>query len=76
MTGRPGSGEKSEVESTDSKAERGLAALQPYTTVSLTVTMARQPLRRPGWRHEAAEPDVENTSKVVHGRELMENASE
>jgi hypothetical protein len=64
------------IESTDSEAERGFATLQPYTTVSVTVATARQPIRRPDGGTEAAEPDVENTSQVVPGRELLENALE
>ena len=64
------------IESTDSKAERDFATLQPYTTVSVTVPTARQPIRRPDGGTEAAEPDVETSSKVVPGRELMDNAAE
>jgi len=64
------------IESTDSKAERDLAALQPYTTVSVTVSTARQPIRRPDGGTEAAEPDVQNISQVVPGRELMESMAE
>jgi hypothetical protein len=64
------------IDSTDSKAERDYAALQPYTTVSVTVATARHPIRRPDGGTEAAEPHVETNSKVVPGRELMENAAE
>jgi hypothetical protein len=34
------------IESTDSKAERDFAALQPYTTVSVTVATARPSVQR------------------------------
>ena len=64
------------IESTDSAAERELATFAPYSSVSVTVTAARQPTRRPDGGIEAAEPDVETSSKVVPGRELMENATE
>jgi len=60
------------IESTDSKAEREMATFAPYSSVSVTV----QPIRRPDGGTEAAEPDVETSSKVVPGRELMENATE
>jgi hypothetical protein len=60
------------IESTDSEAERGLAALAPYTTVSVTVATAGQPIRRPDGGTEHAEPYVQNTSEVRPGRELLE----
>jgi hypothetical protein len=62
--------------STDSKAAREMATFAPYSSVSVTVTAARQPVRRPDGGTEAAEPDVETSSKVMAGRELMENAME
>jgi hypothetical protein len=64
------------LESMDSKAEREMATFVPYSSVSVTVTAARQPIRRPDGGTEAAEPDVETSSKVVPSRELIENASE
>jgi hypothetical protein len=64
------------IESTDSKAEREMATFAPYSSVSVTVTSSRQPIRRPDGGTEAAEPDVETSSKVVPSRERMENASE
>jgi hypothetical protein len=64
------------IESTDSKAEREMATFAPYSSVSVTVTASRQPIRRPDGATEAAEPDVETSSKVVPGRELMENTAE
>ena len=47
--------------------------MQPYT---VTVATARQPIQRTDGGTEAAEPDVETSSKVVPGRGLMENAAE
>ena len=64
------------IESTDSKAEREMATFAPYSSVSVRVTAARQPIRRPDGGTEATEPDVETSSKVVPSRELMENAME
>jgi len=60
------------IESTDSEAERGLAALAPYTTSSVTVATAGQPIRRPDGGTEHAEPYFQNTSEVRPGRELLE----
>jgi len=60
------------IESTDSEAERGLAALAPYTTASVTVATAGQPIRRPDGGTEHAEPYFQNTSEVRPGRELLE----
>jgi len=64
------------IESTDSKAEREMATFAPYSSISVTVTASRQPIRRPDGGTEAAEPDVETSSKVVPGRELMESLAE
>ena len=64
------------IESTDSKAEREMATFAPYSSVSVTVTASRQPIRRPDGGTEAAEPDVETNSKIMPGRELIENAAE
>src|SRR6516225_11708090 len=64
------------IDSADSKAEREMATFAPYSSISVTVTAARQPTRRPDGGIEAAEPDVETSSKVVPGRELMDNAAE
>src|SRR6516225_5189882 len=64
------------IDSADSKAEREMATFAPYSSISVTVTAARQPTRRPDGGIEAAEPDVETSSKVLPGRELMENAAE
>jgi hypothetical protein len=62
--------------STDSKAERDVAALQPYTTVSVTIATARPSVQREDGGTEAAEPDVQTSSQVVPSRELRENAME
>jgi len=62
--------------STDGKAEREMAAFAPYHSMSITVTAARPSIRRPDGGTEAAEPDVQNTSQVVPGRELVNDASE
>jgi len=53
------------IQGTDSEAERRLATLTPYKSVSVTITAARQPIRRPDGGTEAAEPDVQTRSQVV-----------
>ena len=60
------------IDSTDSKAERDMATFAPYHTVAITVSTARQPIRRPDGGTEHAEPYFQNTSEVRPGRELLE----
>jgi hypothetical protein len=61
------------IESTDSEAERDFAALQPYTTVSVTVATARPSVRREDGSIEHAPEDIQNLESLVPGRELREN---
>ena len=60
------------IDSTDSEAERGLAGLQPYKTLSVTIAVARPPVQREDGSVEHAPEDVQNLSGVVPGRELLE----
>jgi len=60
------------IESTDSKAERDLAALQPYSALSVTIAVARPSVHREDGTTEATEPDVQTSSQIVPGRELLE----
>ena len=64
------------IESTDSKAEREMATFAPYSSVSVTVTAARQPVRTKDGGTERAPEDVQNLSAVVPSRELTQNAAE
>jgi hypothetical protein len=64
------------IEGTDSEAERRMATLTPYKSVSVTVTTARQPIQRPDGGTEAAEPDVQTRSLVVPGRESVKDLAE
>ena len=64
------------IESTDSEAERDFAALQPYTTVSVTVATARPSIHREDGSIEHADEDVQNLSGVMPGRELTQNKAE
>jgi len=61
------------IEGTDSEAERRMATLTPYKSVSVTVTTARQPIQRPDGGTEAAEPDVQTRSLVVPGRDSVKD---
>jgi hypothetical protein len=64
------------IEGTDGAAERRLATLTPYKSVSVTVTTSRQPIQRPDGDTEAAEPDVEMCSLVVPGCESVKDLAE
>ena len=59
--------------STDSKAERDIAGLQPYTTVSVTVQTARPSVVGDDGSIEHAPEDIQNLEGLVPGRELREN---
>jgi len=64
------------IESTDSETECGLAGLQSYRTVSLTIAVAQPPVERDDGSIEHAPEDIQTLSSVVPGRELMQNVSE
>jgi len=64
------------IDSTDSKAQRDLATFAPYSSVSVTVTAARQPVRTKDGGTERAPEDVQKLSAVVPSRELTQNAAE
>jgi hypothetical protein len=58
------------IDSTDSKVDQDLAALQPYTTVSVTVATARRPVVGEDGSIEHAPEDVQNLQGLMPGREL------
>jgi hypothetical protein len=61
------------IESTDSEAERRMAALQPYTTVSVTVATARPSVMLDDGSTEHAPEDVQNLQGLMPGRELRQS---
>jgi hypothetical protein len=66
-------GKNLKIESTDSKADRDIAALQPYKTVQLTIVTAAPSVQREDGSTEHGEDDIQNLSTIVPGRELKTN---
>jgi len=61
------------IESTDSELDQRIAQLQPYSTVQITITTARPSVQQEDGGTEYAEPQVQNLSELVPGRELAAN---
>jgi hypothetical protein len=64
------------MESTDSSLDQRIAELQPYSTVQVTITTARPPEPQEDGGTEHAEPQVQNISELVPGRELKANMAQ
>jgi hypothetical protein len=61
------------IDSTDSALDQRIAALQPYTTVSVTVATARRPVVGDDGTIEHVPPDIQNLEGLMEGRELRAN---
>ena len=66
-------GKNLKIESTDSKADRDIAALQPYKTVQLTIVTAAPSVQREDGSTEHGEDDIQNLSTILPGRELRQS---
>src|SRR6516164_2647610 len=64
------------IDSTDSELDERIAGLQPYTTVSVTIAVARPSVQQEDGGTEYAEPQVQNISELVPGRELKANMAQ
>ena len=64
------------IDSTDSELAERIAQLQPYSTVQITITTARPSVQQEDGGTEYAEPQVQNLSELVPGRELAANMAQ
>jgi len=64
------------IDSTDSELDERIAGLQPYTTVSVTIAVARPSVQQEDDGTEHAPEDIQNLSDLVPGRELKANMAQ